>query len=115
MLFSSGEPLPFHHYEHLNQDFVSYLLDEGEDPANPDAGEEILDSAVTTILAFNLHFLDAASNLVMQVLAQKGTVKSFTEKIMALMNSGGEPFSISISLTLLASRLSPNSQLSHAH
>ena len=89
MLFSSGEPLPFHHYEHLNEEFVQHLLDQGEEPSDLSASEEILDSAVTTILAFNLHFLDPIANVVMQVLAKWGTAKAFTEKVMSLMNSGG--------------------------
>ena len=41
------------------------------------------------ILAYNLHFVLPSENVVMKVLAEKKTSKVFTERLMYLLNRGG--------------------------
>lgn len=75
---------------HLNKDFVSFLLDYIEAPPAKDKLEEIRNYFVNLILAFNLHFCDLQKNSVMAVLGERGTATVFTEKLMLLVNRGGE-------------------------
>ncbi|XP_038068583.1 NCK-interacting protein with SH3 domain-like isoform X2 [Patiria miniata] len=56
MLLSSGQPLPYTHYDQLNEEFVSFLLNNIEDPPPEDESEQIPDLFVNLVLAFNLHF-----------------------------------------------------------
>ncbi|XP_043374139.1 NCK-interacting protein with SH3 domain isoform X2 [Dermochelys coriacea] len=58
MIFSMGEPLPYHHYEHLNSQFVQFLLDVIEDGLPSDTTEQLPDLFVNVLLAFNLHIPD---------------------------------------------------------
>ncbi|XP_013393365.1 NCK-interacting protein with SH3 domain-like [Lingula anatina] len=91
MIFSMGEPLPFHTYEHLNKTFVSFLFSSIENPLAEDVEEVLSDSYVNLILSFNLHFQQFKDNLVMQVLAERGTSKTFTEKVLLLVNREADP------------------------
>ncbi|XP_064375035.1 NCK-interacting protein with SH3 domain isoform X2 [Dromaius novaehollandiae] len=58
MIFSMGEPLPYHHYEHLNSQFVQFLLDVIEDGLPSDTTDQLPDLFVNVLLAFNLHIPD---------------------------------------------------------
>ncbi|PKU42209.1 hypothetical protein llap_7481 [Limosa lapponica baueri] len=58
MMFSMGEPLPYHHYEHLNSQFVQFLLDVIEDGLPSDTTDQLPDLFVNVLLAFNLHIPD---------------------------------------------------------
>ncbi|XP_037759826.1 NCK-interacting protein with SH3 domain isoform X2 [Chelonia mydas] len=58
MIFSMGEPLPYHHYEHLNSQFVQFLLDVIEDGLPSDTTEQLPDLFVNVLLAFDLHIPD---------------------------------------------------------
>ncbi|XP_010211918.1 PREDICTED: NCK-interacting protein with SH3 domain-like, partial [Tinamus guttatus] len=55
MMFCMGEPLPYHHYEHLNSQFVQFLLDVIEDGLPSDTTDQLPDLFVNVLLAFNLH------------------------------------------------------------
>ena len=113
MIFSMGEALPVQHYrescftyfptknprhfvfrdsyyfclfaEQINDKFVDFLLDNIENNDH----EQIPDLFVNLILAFNLHYEMPSDNDVMKVLAKRGTAKTFTEKVMLLVNRGG--------------------------
>ncbi|XP_072176871.1 NCK-interacting protein with SH3 domain-like [Diadema setosum] len=91
MLLSTGEPLPFTHYDQLHADFIGFLLDNIDQPPSADEMEQVPDLFVNLILAFNLHFRIPADNIVMKVLAERKTAKSFSEKIMLLVNRGVDP------------------------
>uniref|UniRef100_A0A8C5N025 NCK interacting protein with SH3 domain n=1 Tax=Leptobrachium leishanense TaxID=445787 RepID=A0A8C5N025_9ANUR len=58
MMFSMGEPLPYHHYEHLNAVFVQFLLDVIENDLPSDVTEQLPDLFINVLLAFNLHIQD---------------------------------------------------------
>ncbi|XP_022081462.1 NCK-interacting protein with SH3 domain-like [Acanthaster planci] len=91
MLLSGGTPLPYTHYDQLNEEFVSYLLNNIEDPPPEDESEQVPDLFVNLVLAFNLHFTDRKANLVMKVLAERQTSRRFSEKIMILVNREVDP------------------------
>ncbi|KAG8557306.1 hypothetical protein GDO81_018404, partial [Engystomops pustulosus] len=55
MIFSMGEPLPYHHYEHLNSQFIQFLLEVIEDGLPSDITEQLPDLFINVLLAFNLH------------------------------------------------------------
>ena len=75
--------------DHLNAKFVNFLLDNVETPPSNDESESLPDMFVKLILAFNLHFEMPDENLVMQTLADRGTAKTFTEKLLLLFNREG--------------------------
>ncbi|XP_019618465.1 PREDICTED: NCK-interacting protein with SH3 domain-like [Branchiostoma belcheri] len=91
MLFSTGEAIPVHHYEHLSEEFVSFLLSHVEEPPEGDIHEQVPDLFLNLILAFNLHFSDPKDNLVMKAIASSSNVRTFSEKIMLLVNRGDDP------------------------
>lgn len=74
--------------EHLNEKFISFLLDGIENPVS----DEIPDTFLKLILSFNLHFEMPDDNIIMKVLEQRGTAKRFTELLMLLVNRQGEFF-----------------------
>ncbi|XP_055726051.1 NCK-interacting protein with SH3 domain-like isoform X1 [Salvelinus fontinalis] len=90
MIFSMGEQVPYHHYEHLNASFVQFLLDVVEDGLLSDPTEQLPDLCVNLILAFNLHLIVPSSNVIMQTVVKKN-VKIFSEKIVLLLNRGDDP------------------------
>ncbi|XP_005992617.1 NCK-interacting protein with SH3 domain [Latimeria chalumnae] len=91
MIFSMGEPLPYHHYEHLNSQFVQFLLDVVEDGLPSDVTDQLPDLFVNVLLAFNLHMQVPANNVIMSTLAKRSNVKIFTEKLLLLLNRGDDP------------------------
>uniref|UniRef100_A0A4W5QZM3 NCK interacting protein with SH3 domain n=1 Tax=Hucho hucho TaxID=62062 RepID=A0A4W5QZM3_9TELE len=90
MIFSMGEQVPYHHYDHLNASFVQFLLDVVEEGLPSDPTEQLPDLCVNLILAFNLHLTVPSSNVIMQTLIKKN-VKLFSEKIVLLLNRGDDP------------------------
>ncbi|KAL0978063.1 hypothetical protein UPYG_G00165450 [Umbra pygmaea] len=90
MIFSMGEQVPYHHYEHLNSSFIQFLLDVVEDGLPSDPTEQLPDLFVNLILAFNLHFTVPSTNVIMQTVIKKN-VKVFSEKIVLLLNRGEDP------------------------
>ncbi|XP_031424274.1 NCK-interacting protein with SH3 domain-like [Clupea harengus] len=91
MIFCMGEQVPYHHYEHLNSDFMQFLLDVIEDGLPSDPTEQLPDLFINLVLAFNLHLTVPASNMVMKTLIEKPNVKILTEKILLLLNRGDDP------------------------
>ncbi|XP_072238256.1 NCK-interacting protein with SH3 domain isoform X2 [Leuresthes tenuis] len=90
MIFSMGEQVPYHHYEHLNADFVQFLLRVVEDGLPSDPTEQLPDIFLNLLLAFNLHHTAPDNNVIMQELKQKN-VKILTEKVLLLLNRGDDP------------------------
>uniref|UniRef100_A0A8D0L3D9 NCK interacting protein with SH3 domain n=1 Tax=Sphenodon punctatus TaxID=8508 RepID=A0A8D0L3D9_SPHPU len=91
MIFSMGEPLPYHHYEHLNSQFVQFLLDVIEDGLPSDTTDQLPDLFVNVLLAFNLHIPVPEHNVIMTTISKHSNVKTFTEKVLLLLNRGDDP------------------------
>uniref|UniRef100_A0A5F8H197 NCK interacting protein with SH3 domain n=1 Tax=Monodelphis domestica TaxID=13616 RepID=A0A5F8H197_MONDO len=94
MVFSMGEPLPYHHYEHLSAHFVQFLLDVVEDGLPSDTTDQLPDLFVNLLLAFNLHIPDPENNVIMSTVSKRSNVKIFTEKLLLLLNRGDDPVRI---------------------
>ncbi|XP_072328088.1 NCK-interacting protein with SH3 domain isoform X3 [Scyliorhinus torazame] len=94
MVFSMGEPLPYHHYEHLNSDFIQFLLNVIEDGLSSDSTEQLPDLFTNVLLSFNLHMLVPSSNIIMKTLTKQENVKVFTEKLLLLLNRADDPVNI---------------------
>ncbi|RXN39078.1 NCK-interacting with SH3 domain [Labeo rohita] len=102
MIFSTGEQIPLHHYEHLNPTFLQFLLDVIEDGLPSDATEQLPDLFINLLLAFNLHLSVPESNMVMQALIKRHNVKILTEKLLLLLNRGGETHTHTHTHTLIS-------------
>ncbi|KAM4654234.1 NCK-interacting protein with SH3 domain isoform 1-T1 [Amazona ochrocephala] len=94
MMFSMGEPLPYHHYEHLNSQFVQFLLDVIEDGLPADTTDQLPDLFVNVLLAFNLHIPVPEHSVIMTTISKHSNVKTFTEKLLLLLNRGDDPVCI---------------------
>lgn len=94
MLFSTGEPLPVGHYDHLNEEFLRFLFDLVEDPPADDVVDELPDRVIPVILAFNLHIQVPDENPVFTVLSQQATANRFLEELMMLVNREVDPVRI---------------------
>ncbi|XP_019350957.1 NCK-interacting protein with SH3 domain isoform X3 [Alligator mississippiensis] len=94
MIFSMGEPLPYHHYEHLNSQFVQFLLEVIEDGLPSDTTDQLPDLFVNVLLAFNLHIPVPEHNVIMTTISKHSNVKTFTEKLLLLLNRGDDPVCI---------------------
>ncbi|KAF7665842.1 hypothetical protein LDENG_00129340 [Lucifuga dentata] len=90
MIFSMGEQVPYHHYEHLNAEFVEFLLGVVEDGLPSDPTEQLPDLFLNLLLAFNLHHTAPSSNVIMEELKKKN-VKNLSEKVLLLLNRGDDP------------------------
>ncbi|KAF6727419.1 NCK-interacting protein with SH3 domain [Oryzias melastigma] len=90
MVLSMGEQVPYRHYEHLNAEFIRFVLSVVEDGLPSDPTEQLPDIFLNLLLAFNLHHTVPSSNVLMQELNQKN-VKVLTEKVLLLLNRGDDP------------------------
>ncbi|XP_034441932.1 NCK-interacting protein with SH3 domain-like isoform X1 [Hippoglossus hippoglossus] len=90
MIFSMGEQVPYHHYEHLNADFVQFLLDVVEDGLPSDPTEQLPDTFLNLLLAFNLHHTTPSNNVIMEEVKKKN-LKILSEKVLLLLNRGDDP------------------------
>ncbi|XP_056129696.1 NCK-interacting protein with SH3 domain-like [Lampris incognitus] len=90
MIFSMGEQVPYHHYEHLNAEFVCFLLSVVEEGLPSDTTEQLPDLFLNLLLAFNLHHTVPCTNVIMQELIKKN-VKILSEKVLLLLNRGDDP------------------------
>ena len=52
--------------------------------------DKLTDLLVNLVLSFNLHFDHYNDNIIMAVLGEYGTAKTFTEKLIFLVNRGGK-------------------------
>nr|CAD7403580.1 unnamed protein product [Timema cristinae] len=94
MIFSMGEPMPITHSDHLGIDFVSFLLELVENPPDTDVEEQISDLVLNLVISYNLQFTNTAENTVVKALAQISVAKTFTEKILLLLNREEDPVRI---------------------
>nr|CAD7580195.1 unnamed protein product [Timema californicum] len=94
MIFSMGEPMPITHSDHLGVDFVTFLLELVENPPDTDVEEQISDLVLNLVISYNLQFTNTAENTVVKALARISVAKTFTEKILLLLNREEDPVRI---------------------
>ncbi|XP_034951064.1 NCK-interacting protein with SH3 domain [Chelonus insularis] len=93
MIFSMGEPMPITHLEQLGPDFISFLLESIEEPPDTDLEDQIPDLFTNLILSYNLQFV-TSENIVINALKERTTAKTFTQKILLLLNREEDPVRI---------------------
>lgn len=89
MIFSAGHKMPIAHFETMKNDFVLFMLNLIENPLEDDQTEFLSDVMINLLLAFNLQFDNLAENTILEVMQDVKTSKSFTEKILLLINREG--------------------------
>lgn len=70
----------------MGLNFLSFLLDNIEYPPDTDIDDQIPDLFLNCVLSYNLQFQEAGENLVLDALDQRDVAKTFTEKILLLLN-----------------------------
>lgn len=76
-------------FTELGSDFISFLLNLIETPPDTDLEDQISDLFVNLILSCNLQFT-TSENIVLNVLCERTVAKTFTEKILFLLNREGK-------------------------
>ncbi|CAG9830828.1 unnamed protein product [Diabrotica balteata] len=94
MIFSMGEPMPVTHNEFLGKTFLAFILDNIEYPPDTDLDEQIPDLFLNLIISFNLQFTEDVENPVLAALEERDVAKTFTEKILLLINREEDPVRI---------------------
>lgn len=90
MIFSAGSKMPIQNFDHMKSDFMLFMLNLIENPLEDDATEFLCDVMINLLLAFNLQFDNIEDNSILEALQQVKTSKSFTEKILLLINREGK-------------------------
>uniref|UniRef100_A0A182KBA9 SH3 domain-containing protein n=1 Tax=Anopheles christyi TaxID=43041 RepID=A0A182KBA9_9DIPT len=91
IIFSIGRRMPINQQDHLRADFIIFLLNIIETPPENDVLEVLPDIMINLILSFNLQFDNFAENVVLEAMEQFKTAKTFTEKILLLINREEDP------------------------
>ncbi|XP_053684360.1 NCK-interacting protein with SH3 domain [Sabethes cyaneus] len=91
IVFSIGRKMPINQQEHLRSDFVIFLLNIIENPPETDVHGILPDTMINLILSFNLQFDNFTDNVVLEAMEQIQTAKTFTEKILVLINREEDP------------------------
>ncbi|XP_050099171.1 NCK-interacting protein with SH3 domain [Anopheles aquasalis] len=91
IIFSIGRRMSIHQQDHLRADFVIFLLNLIESPPDCDVRELLPDIMTNLILSFNLQFEHCGDNVVLDAMEQLKTAKTFTEKILMLINREEDP------------------------
>lgn len=74
----------------LGKRFLCFILDNIEYPPDTDLDEQIPDLFLNLTVSFNLQFMDEAENPVLAALEERDVAKTFTEKILLLINREGK-------------------------
>lgn len=90
MIFSAGHKMPIANFDHMKSDFVLFMLNLIENPLEDDQTEFLSDVMINLLLAFNLQFDNFSENTILEAMAQVKASKSFTEKILLLINREGK-------------------------
>ena len=69
-------------------------IDYIEEPPSREFEVEVCDVFIGVLLAFNLQFRDGASNVLVDTLSRRMSVKTFMEKILLLLNREEDPTTI---------------------
>ncbi|XP_074031467.1 NCK-interacting protein with SH3 domain isoform X2 [Leptinotarsa decemlineata] len=94
MIFSMGQPMPVTHYDLLGKRFLAFILDNIEYPPDTDLDEQIPDLFLNLIISYNLQFSDEIENPILAALEERDVAKTFTEKILLLINREEDPVRI---------------------
>ncbi|KAL0271998.1 UNVERIFIED_CONTAM: hypothetical protein PYX00_005141 [Menopon gallinae] len=94
MIFSMGEAMPITHLEHLGPDFINFIFNHIENPPDTDVDDQIPDLFVTLILSYNLQFRSINDNILLKTIVNRNVAKTFTEKILLLLNREDDPVRI---------------------
>lgn len=89
MIFSAGHKMPTANFEHMKSEFVLFMLNLIENPLEDDQTEFLSDVMINLLLAFNLQFDNFSENAILEAMQQVKASKSFTEKILLLINREG--------------------------
>lgn len=76
--------------DYLGISFLSFLLNNIESPPDTDVDEQIPDLFLSLICSFNLQFDSPSENIVLTTLEERDVAKTFTEKILLLLNREGK-------------------------
>ncbi|CRK96763.1 CLUMA_CG009977, isoform A [Clunio marinus] len=91
MIFSAGHKMPTANFEHMQINFVLFMLNLIENPLEDDQTEFLSDVMINLLLAFNLQFDNFHDNTILEAMQQVKASKSFTEKILLLINREEDP------------------------
>lgn len=89
IIFCTGRKMPINHSEHVQADFVLFVLNIIENPPESDQCEQLPDIMINFLLAYNLQFTSFAENTILDALQSLKTSKTFTEKLLLLINREG--------------------------
>lgn len=89
MIFSAGHKMPTANFEHMSREFVLFMLNLIENPLEDDSTEFLSDVMINLLLAFNLQFDNFSENTILEAMQTVKASKSFTEKILLLINREG--------------------------
>lgn len=76
--------------EHIGTEFILFILDIIEIPPEADVLEIIPDIMINLILSLNLQFEHFADNFILNAMQKISSAKTFTEKILVLLNREGK-------------------------
>lgn len=94
-IFSRGEPMPITHLEQVGCEFVEFLLHLIEEPPDTDIHDVIPDKFLQVILSYNLQFpRHSSQNIVLSALGRRNNAKTFTEKMLLLLNREDDPIKV---------------------
>lgn len=91
MIFSAGHKMPVGHFDLMKHDFIFFILNLIENPLEDDQTFFLSDVMINLLLAFNLQFDNFTENTILEAMQQVKTSKSFTEKILLLINREDDP------------------------
>lgn len=91
-MFACGHRLPAQHFEHLNFQFVTALLDLIELGHESLSDEKIATGATNALIGFNLHFTTGTENTVVGALDGR-VCESLAQHLVQFLNRGVDPLS----------------------
>ncbi|XP_037027751.1 NCK-interacting protein with SH3 domain [Bradysia coprophila] len=94
MIYATGLKMPTSHPEHIGTEFILFILDIIEIPPEADVLEIIPDIMINLILSLNLQFEHFADNFILNAMQKISSAKTFTEKILVLLNREEDPLNI---------------------
>lgn len=76
--------------ETIGTDFILYLLNTIENPPEYDVHDILSDLMINLLLSINLQFDNFTESFVLDAMQQVQSAKTFTEKILILLNREGD-------------------------
>lgn len=74
----------------MQSDFIQFLMNIVENQPDTDTTDILPDVMINLILSFNLQFDNTSENIVLEALEKIQSAKTFTEKILLLINREGK-------------------------